>query len=323
MLESGEAALLMPSAKQASWRLTRDLQPKLISHFLAVADNHTISRAAEVLNLTQPALSKSIKQLEDRLGVPLFERWPTGVRLTAYGEILARRSRLIDRELSYAVTELQTLKGGSTGIVRIGAGLVWSQKFLPPIIARFQELHRGIQIELRTGVIDTLVPLLAAGDLDLICTTLDFPDSNDFAKEPLVEIRQSIFARRGHPLSDGREIVPSDLAEYGWIALKNDYVGHNRLSSFFAASSLPPPQVRIELFADAALLALVGTTDYLCNMPTELADIARANGLAPLNVIGTELWRSNAGVAYRRTGYPPPAVRYFLGMLREAFPGHG
>ena len=69
----------MSAGKRIHRGLIRDLQPKLISHFLAVADNLSISQAAEVLNLTQPALSKSIKQLEDRLGVPLFERWPTGV----------------------------------------------------------------------------------------------------------------------------------------------------------------------------------------------------------------------------------------------------
>lgn len=297
----------------------RDLQPKLISHFLAVADNLSISQAAEVLNLTQPALSKSIKQLEDRLGVPLFERWPTGVKLTQYGEVLARRARLIDRELSYAITELQTLKGGASGVLRIGAGLIWSQRYLPPIIARFQKLHAGVSVELRSGVIDTMVPALIGGDLDVVCTSLDFPDSNDYVKEPLVEIRHGIYAAAAHPLAAFKRVTPGQLGAYGWVTLKNDYVGRNRLGSFFAANGLEPPNVRVELAVDMAVLSLIAASDYLCSLPKALADTARSLGVVELATGGANLWTSTGGVAYRRTGFPAPAVKTFLAMLRESF----
>lgn len=309
----------MPSAKRIHRGIIRDLQPKLISHFLAVADNLSISQAAEVLNLTQPALSKSIKQLEDRLGVPLFERWPTGVKLTQYGEVLARRARLIDRELSYAVTELQTLKGGASGVLRIGAGLIWSHKYLPPIIARFQKLHAGVSIELRSGVIDTLVPALIAGDLDVVCTTLDFPDSNDYVKEPLTEIRHGIFAAARHPLAGLARVTPEQLGQYGWVTLKSDYVGRNRLGSFFAANGLAPPNVRVELVADVAILSIIAASDYLCSLPKALADLAKNQRVVELAVAGANLWASTGGVAYRRTGYPAPAVKTLLAMLRESF----
>jgi DNA-binding transcriptional LysR family regulator len=309
----------MSASKRINRGLIRDLQPKLISHFLAVADNLSISQAAEVLNLTQPALSKSIKQLEDRLGVPLFERWPTGVKLTQYGEVLARRARLIDRELSYAVTELQTLKGGATGVLRIGAGLIWSQKYLPPIIAKFQKLHAGVNLELRSGVIDTLVPALTGGELDVVCTTLDFPDSNDYVKEPLTEIRHGIFASAKHPLAGLARVTPEQLAQYGWVTLKNDYVGRNRLGSFFAANGLAPPNVRVELVADVAILSLIAASDYLCSMPRALADTAKSQRVVELAVGGANLWTSTGGVAYRRTGFPAPAVKTFLAMLRESF----
>jgi DNA-binding transcriptional LysR family regulator len=313
----------MTDAKQKLGRLVRELQPKLIGHFLAVVDHMTISRAAEVMNLTQPALSKSVKQLEDRLGVPLFERWPKGMKPTPYGEILARRARLIERELSYAVTEIQTLKGGASGSIRIGAGLVWSQKYLAPVIARFQAIYPGLRIELRPGVISTLVPALVGGDLDIICVTLDFPDSAEIVKEHLVEVQHAIFARADHPLTALAHVTAVDLHRYGWVGLKDDYVGNSRLGSFFAASGLGPPNIRIEVGADLGVIGLLASGDYLGSLPTAMESIARAMGVVLVSVGNAYLWVSAAGVAYRRTSYPTPAINNFLAMLRASFDERG
>jgi DNA-binding transcriptional LysR family regulator len=300
-------------------RLSRELQPTLIAHFLAVADNQAISRAAQALHLTQPALSKSIKQLEDRLGVPLFERHPTGVKLTPYGEILAQRGRIIERELSYAVAELQTLKGGASGSIRVGGGLVWNQLYLPPVIAHFQHMYPGVKIELRSGVIDTLVPALVGGDLDIICTTLDFPVSPDITKEHLVEVRHAIFARSGHPLAGKPRVTAMDLHKYGWAALKNDYMGTSRLGAFFAGSGLSPPTIQVELPADLTMISLLANSDLLGSLPIALEQTAFVMGIVPILVNDADLWASQAGVAYRRTSYPTPAINSFLSTLREAF----
>lgn len=309
----------MNQAKQKQSQLIRELQPKLISHFLSVVDNLTISRAAEVLNITQPALSKSIKQLEDRLGVPLFERWPKGMKATPYGEILARRAQLIEREIRYAVSEIQTLKGGASGSVRIGAGLVWGHKYLAPVIAKFQETYPGLRIELRSGVISTLVPALLGGDLDVICVTLDFPDNAEIEKEYLVEIRHGIFARADHPLMKQQNVTVSDLHRYGWVTLKDDYVGNNRLGSFFAAAGLGPPNIRVELGAGLGMIGVLATSDHLGMLPLALDSVAKAMGVVAVNVGSAQLWVSTAGAAYRRTSYPAPAVNNFLAMLRAAF----
>jgi DNA-binding transcriptional LysR family regulator len=309
----------MPEATPKRRRLVRELQPKLIGHFMEVAAHLSISRAARAMNMTQSAMSKSIKQLEDRLGVPLLERLPRGVRLTAYGDILMRRGRLIERELSYAVTEVNTLKGGATGAVRIGAGLVWSQHFLPPIIARFQKSYPAVRVELATGVINTLVPALTGGELDIICVTLDFPDSVEIVKERLVEVRHAIFARRSHPLAAKTHVLPANLQDYGWVALKNDYVGNSRLGAFFAANGLSPPNVRVELPVDLSMAAMLANSDYLGSLPAAMETTVRALGVVPISIKDAGLWSATAGAAYRATSYPTPAVNSFLAMLRESF----
>lgn len=301
------------------WQVTRELEPRLLSHFLAVADAGSISAAAVKMNLSQPALSKSIRHLEERLNVKLLNRFATGVELTPYGEALARRGRLIQREVSHAVTELHSMKGGTTGLVRIGAGLIWSAKYLPPILAKFLGARRGMKIEMCNGVIDTLIPQLTSGTLDLVCTTLDFPNSSDIVKESLVRVEHAIFARADHPLLAKSQVTPADLSPWGWVTLKDDYVGHNRLGAYFAANRLSPPIVRMEMAPDMSVISTIAQSDFLCTLPIEMEAIASAQRVVRLEADATQLWASNAGVAYRRTDYPAPATETLLALIREYF----
>ena len=77
------------------------IQSRKIRHFLAIAEHLNFTAAATQLNISQPALSRSVKHLEEQLGVPLLERLPTGVVLTRYGEILARRTRLMQLDAEH------------------------------------------------------------------------------------------------------------------------------------------------------------------------------------------------------------------------------
>ena len=298
--------------------LRHALESKQIRHFLAVFQHHQISTAADHLGLTQPALSKSIKQLEDRLGAALFERLPTGVKPTHYGEILARRARLMEMEYRHALAEINSAKEGAVGTIRIGSGPVWMHRFLPPIIAAFQQQHPRINFELHVGVIDTLVPAVLGGDVDLICTTLDFPNHPGLVKTHLIDVRHAIFARADHPLAGRAQVEAADLIRYPWIGLINDYVGRSRLGSFFAAHGLQAPQIRIETVASQPMLGLLSQGDYLMSAPEIFRDEAERLGLCTI-AIGSNLWESPAGVAYRDTVHPPPALNAFTAMLKSRF----
>lgn len=309
----------MASDRQYRRLLGRDLQPKLIAHFMAVASHLSVSRAARTLNLTQSAVSKSIKTLQDRLGVDLIERTPHGIRLTSYGEAFARRGRRIESELNDSLRELRVLKEGTVGTLRIGAGLVWSQKLLPPIVARFQALHPGVKVILQTGVISTLVPDLTSGELDLLCVTLDFPDSPSLVKQRLIDVQHAIFARAGHPLLRRARVLPQELAAYSWVALHNDYVGFSRLAAFAAASGLPPPTIRVEVPADLSIIAMLTASDYLGSLPLALQEMARSMGVVPVPVRDAQLWNARAGIAYRTTSHPGVLLNNFMTLLRESF----
>ena len=91
------------------------MHSRLLRHFLGVVEKRNITAAAEALNISQPALTRSIRQLEKTIGVPLFERLPTGVALTKQGEVLARRVKLMELEYRHAMSEISALEQGLTG----------------------------------------------------------------------------------------------------------------------------------------------------------------------------------------------------------------
>jgi DNA-binding transcriptional LysR family regulator len=296
------------------------MHSRLLRHFLAVVDHKGMSAAAAELHISQPALTKSIHQLEEILGVELFERLPTGVVPTRFGEILARRARLMDLEYRHAVAEIQAIKGGTGGIVNVGAGPVWAIRILPPIIAAFRRQQPKVKIRLRTGVIDTLVPALLDGELDVVCASLDFPAHPEFIKEQLVDLQHVLIARAEHPLAGRREISARQLLDYPWIALVNDYVGSSRVNSFFAANGQQPPRIGVEVNSVAAALNLLREDDFVFNIPTMMLPYAELFGACKLAVRGT-LWDAPAGIAYRATKSPAPAVSAFCALVRAQFAG--
>jgi DNA-binding transcriptional LysR family regulator len=288
---------------------------RLLRHFLAVVEHKGITAAADALHISQPALTKSIRQLEDNLGVPLFERLPTGVVPTPFGEILARRVRLMDLEYRHALAEIHAVKGGAGGTIAVGAGPVWMMKILPPVIAAFHRQQANVKIRLHGGVIDTLVPALLAGELDLICASLDFPSHPEITKEHLIEISHVLVARTTHPLAQCAEISAQQLLDYPWLSIINDYVGKSRVNSFFAANELEPPRIAVETNSTMAVLGLLQSGDFIVNLPTMMLPYAEAVGLTRLNVRGT-LWDSPAGLAYRAGRTPLPAVNAFCALIR-------
>ncbi len=92
----------------------------------------------------------------------------------------------MDLEYRHALAEISALEQGLTGVLRIGAGPVWITMLLPPVIASFFRQYPKVKTRLTGGVIDTLVPDLLSGDIDIVCSTLDFPSQPEIIKEPLL-----------------------------------------------------------------------------------------------------------------------------------------
>ncbi len=151
-----------------------------------IAQHGSISKASKALGVSQPALTKSLRELEDILQTRLFERHSRGVRITAAGERVLRSSRKVLAELSRLEDTLDELSSPEGWAVAVGALPVAASGVLPGVLARLKDQHPGIRLRLQEGRTEDLLPLLDAGELDVIVGRLYAPPvPAGFAREPL------------------------------------------------------------------------------------------------------------------------------------------
>lgn len=292
------------------------MDSRLLRCFLAVVENGSMTAAAGALHVTQPALSKSIQRLEQELGVELFERHVGGVVPTRYGEALARRAKLIDFEFRNARAEIEAMKEGNAGTISIGAGPLWTVLYLPKVIAALRRQQPRVKIRLVSAVLDTLIPQLLEGGLDLVCAALDFPDHSDIVKDYLFDVEHIILSRANHPLSSKPSVEPADLLSYSWVALINDYIGMTRVASYFSANGLEQPTIAVESNSLEGVFSMLREGDFIASVSAPLLNYAKAMGLTSLPVKGT-FWRFRAGIAYRRSARTTPVVDAVIADLKS------
>lgn len=181
--------------------LDQRLRLPLLRAVDAVATHGSLVKASAALGVTQPALTKGLRELEDLLQVRLFDRHPRGVRPTAAGVVFVRSARRVLAELRRLDEELDGLAGPGGGTVALGALPVAAVGVLPGALVRLKATRPDITVRLRQGRTEELLPLLTSGELDLIVGRLYEPAVPDgFAREPLWAEPISVLARAGHPV---------------------------------------------------------------------------------------------------------------------------
>lgn len=292
------------------------MQSRLLSYFLVVYDHQNISTAAEMLRISQPAISKSIQNLEANLGIQLFERKPGGLVRTHYADILARHVRMMDIEYRHALAEIESASEGGEGLIRIGAGPIWYSCILPDVISEFLDQWPGTRIKLQSGVISTLLPGLQSGHFDLICSSFDFPNHAGIIKEPVLDINHIVIARHDHPLTMKESVTPQEMIEYPWIVLAEDHVGTGRILSYFAAHQCSPPRFAIETSSPTNMYEMLQRGDFLAQIPERLFEIAVRHRVRQLPIVGT-FWETLAGVCYRQSENRLAVHARFIDAIRR------
>lgn len=177
--------------------------------------------ATKTLCTTQSAVSKSIRQLEDEVGVPLLDRLAAGPRLTAAGEIVYRRAQRLLAERDDLVAEIAELRGLKRGVLRLGLPPLGSGILFAPLFARFRRLYPGIEIHLIEYGSARLEEILSLGDIDFAASLL--PIGADFEwievrREPLVALLSS-----DHPLAARSSLKMGDLRDLPFILYESGF----------------------------------------------------------------------------------------------------
>ena len=292
------------------------MHTRQLFHFLTITETGSISEAARQLGITQPAISRSIKQLEETLRVKLFERRANGVVLTQEGRVLARRVKLMNIEYQHALAEIVDLNQGLGGRLRIAAGPVWILDLLPPVIREFNEQFPNVRVSVISGGYAGQLEQLLSGELDAVCGTLDFPDHSEISKETILKISHSVVAREGHPLSELGRVTPRDLASYPWLIHANHVQSTNRIMSYFSVRGIEPPRIAVET-STLGVVALLRKTDFLTTYAVQGLETLKEMGITSIPSEGA-FWDFEAGIVRRRSSTSSPALRSFTAMVRSA-----
>lgn len=200
--------------------------------FESVARNLGFSRAAEELHLTQPAVSLQIKQLEDSIGLPLFEQIGKKIYLTDAGRELDHYSRAISRQLADMEVALDELKGVERGKLNISV-VSTANYFIPGLLAKFCQRHSGVTVSLNVSNRETVLKHMVDNITDLAIMGQP-PDSLDIVTEPFMKNPLVVIAPPDHPLCKVRKIPVKRLARETFLVRESGSGTRNAMERFFA-----------------------------------------------------------------------------------------
>lgn len=284
----------------------------------AITREGSLLRAAQVLNMSQSAVTKALQDLEATAGCALFHRTNRGVIATPYGEILAAHARLILTQLDHAEQELTELRDGISGTVTVGTLLAASVSLLPRAIALVQAERPRLTVRTVEGHNASLMPLLRQGALDLVVGRLPVYRQRDgITQERLQDDRAAIVVRRDHPLALHRAPALADLLAWGWILPPPDTTMRRQIDAVFVQRGLQGPMAQVETLSVLITRNLLVTTDMLAVWPEELAQ-AEA-GLGVVAVLPFDLSQTSrpVGISTRADARLSPGAEALIGALRR------
>jgi LysR family pca operon transcriptional activator len=196
-------------------RLEQRLKFRHLRVVEAIVAHGSILQAAKALGLSQPAVTKTLHDVEEIVGARLFDRHARGVAPNAYGAAVGQAARRLLAEASRLEDELTVLDGGDGGAVVVGALPVTAAGLLPGALARFQAAHPDIEVRVHQDRSEALLAALSVRNVDLVVGRLYEPDEPDgFERTALYDEAIAFVARAGHPLFAGPAPGLADIAGY-------------------------------------------------------------------------------------------------------------
>jgi DNA-binding transcriptional LysR family regulator len=309
--------------KSSAGYLVRRLRLRHLELLVALADAGTLRAAASQLNLSQPALSKMLGEIETGFGARLFERSSQGVTANTLGEAVVYRARVMLGELSRSKDEVDALRTGATGVLRIGTLSVTSA--VPKAVVQLRRGLPGARVQIQEGRVRELIRRLLDGELDCVfgAITPELLTSellSQLRPEVLLEDELCVLCGAEHPLARRRRLHWADLRAAAWVTPPKDTLVRQAFMTAFLNEGWEPPEPAVEVLssvsvgsllrADASLLGAV----RLEHAQDELSRVGVRrlilNPAIPLPSLGLYTRRASEN--------PAPLVQAFASAIRRA-----
>lgn len=239
---------------------------------VTIEDHGQISAAAESMNMSQPAASRMLSEMESIVKSPLYERVARGVVLTPFGLALAKRARKILLELREAGRELGALRTGKGGSVFLGAVTAPAISLVVPAIQRVMRTYPGIEINIEVENSNVLARELLAARHDFIISRI--PDDLDprlFTAHEIGVEKACLVVRNGHPLLAKGAAGLHDLGGYDWVFQPPGTLLRRKVEDIFLAAGVPLPENVINTSSLLLTLAVVCKTDAIAPIALDMA----------------------------------------------------
>ena len=281
--------------------------------FDAVASEGNISRAAEVLMVSQPAVSKQLRELEKSIGVPLFERLPKGVRLTDAGKILQSHARAVFIHCDQALAEIGELRGLQRGELVVAASMNVGVHLLPDVFVAFRRRYPQVQLRLEMGDSEMICRKLQEGAVQ-VGFTEGVVEQGDI--ESAVQARDELIAiaSPGHPLARKRSITAAMLCREPFIVRETGSGTKSMVERALAKRGLAVNPVMSLGSTEAIKRAVAGGVGMAIVSSLSVAMELKARQLVQLRLSDLKMDRPIFRLT-RRGGVPSAALREFLKML--------
>lgn len=304
---------------QIDWYLRANLKPRHLQMLVALDDFRNVGRVAANLNVTQPAVSKSLAELERGLAVKLFERTARGVHPTIYGESLIRHARRMLAELTLARDELRGLMSGATGSVCIGTLSTAALTLMPQGVARMKKRSPHTTVIVREGTIESLLPELWGGRIDLIVGRLPNDRSLHALGEKILSEETVILAAGNHhPLKSRKRLRWPDVKDYPWVIPPAGTLLREPLERAFEQHGVPMPANRVETLSVPIIHAYLQLSDAVAFLGGDVAKhFARLGTISLLPLALPNVLRP-VGMMWQKQRPQSPSLRLMMQCLEEA-----
>jgi DNA-binding transcriptional LysR family regulator len=230
----------------------------------AIVEAKRVSAAAETLNISQPAVSKGLREVESILGVALFERGPAGLTLTHYGRAVLAHGQVIQSEIRHVTDEIEALSSGATGVVAIGALLVSQPSLVPKALALLRERDVTAVAHVIDGRQEELMAALRAGELDVLVGRLPPVEQRErLVQEVLLYEPIVVVSGSRNPLAERRSVGYHELAQADWIFPSPESTVYNQIMQLFTQHGVSRPRSYVQSVSFLMMRTLMVENDML------------------------------------------------------------
>jgi LysR family transcriptional regulator, transcriptional activator of the cysJI operon len=285
--------------------------------FVAVAEQRHFARAASLCNLSQPAVSHQIAQLESELGAKLLNRAARRISLTVAGEVFLEETRRILAAVDRTHERMQEVARGAVGRIRLGATATVGLYLLPSLLAAYRKAHPSFDLLLEIGAPHTIADRVARNDLDMAIVAGTLP-SGELRARHLADDECVLIARPDSPLAKARSVKPRQLESETWVLREEGSDTRRQLTTWWHRHRLIPTRTTTFLHPDGVKRAVMAGLGIALVSKRTVDDEVRNKRLALIRVSGALPSRPIVVVDHPQKHHGA-ACRAMLRSLEEAF----